>query len=148
MSITNKCKVEGCDRQFYGLGYCELHWRRLKKHGDIFENIPPRPHVNHGMTGTAEHRAWISMRRRCYLKTFRQYKDYGGRGIRVCDEWLSNFMAFYNYIGPKPSPQHTLDRINNNGNYEPGNVRWATWAEQATNKSPRGSRKYLRVNPS
>jgi len=61
------------------------------------------------------------------------WKYYGARGIKVSDEWVHNFENFYQHVGPKPSPDHSLDRINNDGNYEPGNVRWATPAVQANN---------------
>jgi hypothetical protein len=65
----------------------------------------------------------------------REYMYWGGRGIKMWPEWRSSFAAFYAYIGPAPSEKHTLDRYpNNDGNYEPGNVRWATEAEQARNK--------------
>lgn len=74
------------------------------------------------------------MKNRCYNKNFTQYENYGGRGIRVCDEWRHDFMAFYNYVGEAPDGK-TLDRINTNGNYEPDNVRWATAKEQGRNKT-------------
>jgi len=57
-----------------------------------------------------------------------------GRGISVCDEWRNSFAAFHSYIGDKPTPKHSLDRINNDGNYEPGNVKWSTPKEQANNR--------------
>lgn len=76
---------------------------------------------------------WRLMMRRCYDPNNRSYKDYGGRGIEVCEEWRADFLAFSRYVGSRPSPEHSLDRRNNNGNYEPGNVRWATRTEQARN---------------
>lgn len=83
---------------------------------------------------TAEYRAWQHMRDRCFNPKNKSYHDYGGRGITVCQEWRDDFGTFYEYIGPKPSSAHSLDRFPDmNGNYEPGNVRWATHTEQAHN---------------
>jgi len=62
------------------------------------------------------------------------WKDYGGRGITMCAEWLNDFAAFLAHIGPKPGPSMSLDRIDNEKGYEPGNIRWATWIEQANNR--------------
>jgi hypothetical protein len=73
------------------------------------------------------------MRLRCLDPRDQQYPWYGARGIRVCDEWRESFDAFLRDVGPRPSPSHSLDRIENDGNYEPGNVRWATKQEQALN---------------
>lgn len=84
---------------------------------------------------TPEYLAWINMRTRCSRETHPSYHHYGGRGITVCTEWDS-FQQFLLDMGTKPSSKHTLDRINNSGNYEPGNCRWATWSQQATNKRP------------
>jgi hypothetical protein len=69
----------------------------------------------------------------CHSPTSKNFKTYGGRGITVCDPWRNSFDAFLADMGPRPSREYTLDRINNDGNYEPGNCRWATWIEQAQN---------------
>lgn len=79
------------------------------------------------------YRAWQGMRARCNNKNNLQYKDWGGRGIRVCERW-SSFEVFLRDVGYPPSSQHTLDRIDNDGHYEPGNVRWATRAQQSRNR--------------
>lgn len=87
----------------------------------------------HGMNKTPEHRAWVHMKQRCMNPNKREYPHYGGRGIRVCDRWLNSFLAFLADVGPRPSEKHSLDRIDVNGHYEPGNVRWATHQEQIEN---------------
>jgi hypothetical protein len=92
--------------------------------------------ITHGRTRTPEWNSWYAMKSRCVNRNLKGWKDYGGRGITVCDEWLHDFQAFYDHIGPKPGPGYSVDRIDNNGNYEPGNVRWATPLEQNHNRRP------------
>jgi hypothetical protein len=74
------------------------------------------------------------MRRRCEMPSQNGYRHYGGRGIRVCPEWRADYSAFLSDMGRAPTPAHTLDRIDPNGHYEPGNCRWASVAEQSLNK--------------
>lgn len=81
-----------------------------------------------------EYHIWRSMIQRCTSETHVSYPDYGGRGIKVCDEWLGGFHAFLKDLGPRPTKGHSLDRINPDGNYQPDNVRWATGKVQARNK--------------
>lgn len=83
---------------------------------------------------TPEYRAWLGIKARCYHPTMESYKYYGARGIVMCASWLSSFEQFYADVGPKPTSKHSIERINVDGNYEPGNVKWATRKEQARNK--------------
>jgi hypothetical protein len=87
-----------------------------------------------GIRETPEYRAWCHAKERCGNPNVRNYHDYGGRGIRMCAEWQASFDAFIEHVGLKPSRQHSLDRIDNDGDYEPGNVRWATRSEQVRNR--------------
>lgn len=87
----------------------------------------------HGLSKTRENRIWRGIKDRCYNPNRPEYKRYGGRGIKMCDEWKNDFTAFYKDMGNRPSPQHSVDRIDQDGDYEPSNCRWATRVEQQNN---------------
>lgn len=95
------------------------------------EPVPREP--THGMSDTVTYRAWANMKRRCLSPKHPHYARYGGRGITICERWLT-FVNFFEDMGERPSDDLSLDRIDNDGNYEPGNCRWATWDQQANNR--------------
>lgn len=98
------------------------------------DGLPYSNRRTHGMTRTPEYSTWARMIRRCENKKEINYERYGGRGITVCAEWRTSFAAFLRDMGKRPSPSHSIERINNDEGYRKENCRWATRAEQCVNK--------------
>jgi hypothetical protein len=91
-------------------------------------------HRTHGMSKTPEFAAWQQLNKRCYVEDDQSFKHYGGRGIKVCDRWRESFANFFADMGPRPGKEYSIDRYpDNDGNYEPGNCRWTTDAQQCRN---------------
>ena len=102
---------------------------RLLKHGAT--------NCRDARTWAREYVTWADMKARCNNPNTHNYYLYGGRGIKVCVRWQKDYTAFLSDMGPKPTPKHTIDRINPDGDYEPGNCRWATASEQQRNRRDR-----------
>lgn len=90
--------------------------------------------TTHGKSGTKIHKTWKGIKQRCLNPKNPNFPDYGGRGITICDSWKNSFEEFYKFMGEPPSPDHSIDRIDNDKGYEPGNVRWETNLEQVRNR--------------
>lgn len=127
--ITWLCECE-CGREVVVLG-SHLRNGNTKSCGCYHPDHKREPH---GKCRTDEYIVWRGMKERCNNKNNSHYKDYGGRGIQVCDRWINSFSNFLSDMGKRPSSKHTLDRVDVNGNYEPSNCRWSTVEEQSSNK--------------
>lgn len=114
-----------------------LRQNKIKSCGCLRREETSKRIGTHRMKETRHYRIWKGMKARCFNPNSPAFKWYGGRGISVCEEWRNSFEAFYNHVSKLPrfgDPIYSLDRINNDGNYEPGNVRWATAKEQRHNQ--------------
>lgn len=132
------CAIDNCSRKIFARSMCKTHWRRWRKHGDPRHSTLPGGIKKHGHCSnhktSAEYTVWVHMLQRCTNPRCKAWENYGARGISVCERWRK-FELFLEDVGARPSPSHSLDRYpNNNGNYEPGNVRWATRGEQMRNR--------------
>jgi hypothetical protein len=126
----------------YWLCQCECG-RQTRKHSQNLRTGKTQScgcgtNEKHGHTArggwSPEYNSWVAMKSRCFNVNHEHYKDYGGRGITVCDRWKDSFENFYSDMGKRPDGM-TLDRYpNNDGNYEPGNCRWATKVQQRVNQ--------------
>lgn len=127
------CSVEGCENKAYERGWCNKHYTRYLRYGDPLHT--EKEMEMHGMCGTPEYITWSSMKSRCHNKKDTGYERYGGRGIKVCERWQKSFKTFLKDMGNKPFKGAQIDRILNDGNYEPLNCRWISNIENSRNSS-------------
>ena len=139
-SKTGICSVEGCDSPHKAKGYCQRHYLRAYRHGSVAST-----REFHGMSEHPLYHVWSSIKARCFNKNHHAYPHYGGRGITMHGPWAESFPSFLEGVGERPSDDLSIDRIDNDKGYEPGNVRWATRTIQAFNKrmnQPKGEDHY------
>ena len=110
-----------------------LRTKKVQSCGCLRKELTTKRMTTHNMSRSPEYKSWTHMIGRCHNPTDQDFKNYGGRGIEVYQEWRDSFLAFYNYIGKRHSKKHSIDRINNEGNYCPGNIRWADRKTQNNN---------------
>lgn len=124
-----------CGAQFEALAY-NVSNGHTKSCGCLKPALCRRARQTHqeARPQSVEYRVWAGMKARCSNPKSNNFSRYGGRGIRVCQQWLDSYDQFLKDVGRRPTPAHSLDRLDNDGHYEPGNVRWATPAEQARNR--------------
>jgi hypothetical protein len=135
VGCTGKGSVNKFGTEIFSRGLCSAHAQRMHKYGDPEHPLTYCPKGSN-VRSHPLYPIWTSMRARTTNPKDKYFKDYGGRGIKVCERWLgpSGFLNFISDIGDKPSDSHSIDRVNNDGDYCPENVRWATWHEQTANQ--------------
>ena len=125
------CRCE-CGNTLVTLGV-SLRQGRANSCGCLRREVTGVRARTHGLSKIPEYFIWRSMKSRCSNSNDKHYKDYGGRGIKPCTRWLHSFEEFFADMGPRPSPKHSIDRIDNDSGYYPENCRWATTIEQGQN---------------
>ena len=143
LTVMNLGPWKGRSRNIYCLCKCgkntavlSTSWyrKRIKSCGCYNKESSKARLMTHGYSYTSTYRSWAGTKDRCYNKNNPRFKDYGKRGIQVCNEWRRSFSVFLRDMKPKPYKAYSLDRIDNDGNYEATNCRWATPQQQANNR--------------
>lgn len=137
------CKIEHCSKPLRARGWCVTHWQKWKRNGDPEKTV--KRYEQHGLTGDPAYPCWKSAKQRVFNSNCPYYNYYGGRGITMCSGVSNSFKTFKGAIGDRPSGDHSIDRVDNDGGYWCGscedclvsghsnNMRWATKSEQQRN---------------
>lgn len=127
------CKSEGCSNPYYARGYCRKHYKFYLRKGLIKKKNKVEK-VKHGYEGTPIYVCWCNMKARCSNPNLKEYKNYGGKGIKVCEQWEASFESFLADMGERPGKEYSLDRIDPDKDYCPENCRWTITSVQSHNK--------------
>lgn len=133
------CNIKWCNKKHDAKWYCSTHYARYKRNWFAETTIIQRQ--EHWLSNTSEYTLWLNIKSRCYNKNKKDYKHYWWRWIFLYEKWITDFKLFYDYIWPKPSSEHSLDRKENNKWYIPWNLRWVTHDIQANNQRIRKDNK-------
>ena len=146
-----ECSIDACDKPVKGRGWCAMHWRRWRVNGDPLtvkqlQSEDFKLADGRSAWDSQEYGVWCAMKARCHNKNDKAYLNYGGRGIKVCERWqgINGFKRFMEDMGYRPKGL-TLDRIDNDGNYEPSNCRWVNRNQQVHNRRTYGQSGYKGV---
>jgi hypothetical protein len=139
MKLCKICLEKGIEKKSSAREMCNSHYMLWYRYKDPYRK--PVKKEKHGMYSTLEYSSWQHLKDRCLNPNNDSFSYYGGRGITVHKKWVDSFIDFYNYIGSAPSEKHTVDRLDPNGNYEPGNVKWSDKTEQSINTRLRSDNK-------
>ena len=129
---TSVCRCECGNVKEYDFTY--VRRGKTTSCGCYLQEVRGKASITHNMSKSKEHKAWRHIKERCFNPNFKYYYNYGGRGITMCERWRDSFENFLSDMGLAPSAKHSIDRIDVNRNYEPGNCRWATVKQQSVNK--------------